>query len=240
MILVWTLALHTLRECYRRPFPYVAGTAIALLALASHLFQAFSFGAGEIEAANLAISAVFLAGVTHATFQGTQLVRADLERGTLGLLLAQPVGLPAYLAGRFLGLLAGSLLLCAGVASALAAIFLLPISRVGADVLGAELLAGWGRTLLPIAVLDAAALAASTIAPRVFGPLVLLGLLLATSVAGHSGLGWILPDFSVFGLVAGADPPLGLAVGYTLVYSTFFVLVAYLVLEGRPPLRSQA
>ena len=92
--MIAALALHTLKECLRRPFPYVLAVVIGLIALASHLFQAFSFGAGDLEAANLGISAVFLAGLAYAALQGTTLVRVDLERGTLGLLLAQPVDGP--------------------------------------------------------------------------------------------------------------------------------------------------
>ena len=99
------LAHHTFRECFRRPFPYVAAAVIAAVAFASYLFQAFSFGAHELETANLLISAVFLAGLAHAAFQGTALVRTDIERGTLGLVLTKPLGLPAYLAGRLTGLI---------------------------------------------------------------------------------------------------------------------------------------
>ena len=86
--MILALAWHTFRECHRRAFPYVAGLCVAALVLGSHLFQAFSFGAGDVEATNLALSGVFLAGFLHAAFLGTALIRLDLERGTLGLLLA--------------------------------------------------------------------------------------------------------------------------------------------------------
>lgn len=238
--MIAALARHTLTECLRRPFPYVLALVVGLIALASHLFQAFSFGAGGLEAANLAISAFFLAGLAHAALQGTALIRVDLERGTLGLLLAQPVGLPAYLCGRLLGLAASSLAVCALVALEMAAIFLLPIDRPGPDAVhAADLLAGWGRAFLPVLVLDAAALAASALAPRVLAPVALLALFVAGSLAGGSGLGLVLPDFALFGLEAGARPSWGFLMVYTGLQTGVFALIAYLALAGRAPLRSR-
>jgi len=237
---IGTLALNTFRECFRRPFPYVLAVVIGLIALASHLFQAFSFGAGELEAANLGISAVFLAGLAYAALQGTALVRVDLERGTLALLLAQPVGVPTYIAGRLLGLAAASTAVCALVAAQVTVIFLLPIGRPGTHAFHAtELLAGWGRALLPVIILDAAALAASALLPRALGPVALLGLFVAGSLAGGSGLGLVLPDFSVFGLEAGAKPAWGLLMVYTCLYTSVLALIAYLALAARAPLRSR-
>jgi hypothetical protein len=232
---IGTLALHTLKECFRRPFPYVLAVVIGLTALGSHLFQAFSFGAGDLEAANLGISAVFLAGLAYAALQGTALIRVDLERGTLALLLAQPVGLPTYLAGRLLGLAAASVAVCALVAAEVTVIFLLPLGRAAA-AFDVELLAGWGRALLPVLILDAAALAASAVAPRLLGPVALLGLFVAGSLAGGSGLGLVLPDFSLFGLEAGARPAWGLLVVYTCLHTGALALVAYLALAARAPL----
>lgn len=236
--MIVTLSLHTLRECFRRPFPYILAVVVGLIALASHLFQAFSFGAGHLEAANLGISAVFLAGLVYAALQGTALVRVDLERGTLGLLLAQPVGLPGYLAGRLLGLAAASYAVCALVAIEVTVIFLLPFGRPAAPF-DPELLAGWARVLLPVLILDAAALAASALTTRTLGPVALLGFFVAASLAGGSGLGLVLPDFSLFGLEAGAKPAWGLLMVYTCLHGGVLALVAYLALALRAPLRSR-
>lgn len=236
--MIATLSLHTLRECFRRPLPYVLAVVIGLIALASHLFQGFSFGAGELEAANLGISAVFLAGLAYAALQGTALVRVDLERGTLGLLLAQPVGIAGYLAGRLLGLAAASLAACALVALEVTAIFLLPLGRPAA-AFDPVLLAGWGRVLLPVLLLDAAALAASALTPRTLGPVALLAYFVAGSLAGGTGLGLVLPDFSLFGLEAGARPAWGLLMVYTCLHGGVLALVAYLALALRAPLRSR-
>lgn len=238
--MIFGLAVHTFRECQRRAFPLVALLVIAGLLLGSHLFQAFSFGAGELEAVNLALSGVFLAGLVHATFLGTSLVRQDLERGTLGLILTKPVGLAAYLVGRMLGLAGAALILCMGVAAAMALILLLPVGRPVEGVFGPDLYAGWGRVLMPVIVLEAAALATSTVASRAYAPLVLLALFVAGSLAGTSAVGALVPDFTIFALEARAAPAVGVLMLYTGVQVAAFLLIAYLVLASRTVFRSQS
>ena len=122
--MILPLARNTFRECLRRPFPYVAALSVVLLALGSKLFLAFSFGAAATETANVGISAVFLAGLLIATFQGTALARVDLERGTYGLVLSKPVGIGTYAMGRFVGLALATTAVCTGVAVALSLAFL--------------------------------------------------------------------------------------------------------------------
>lgn len=229
----------TYAECQRRPFVYVVAAAVSLLALASHLFAAFSFGAGDLEATNLALSAVFLAGLLHAMFLGSSMLRNDLERGTLGLILTKPVGHALYLCGRLAGVIASAITLCALVALACLAISFIPVGRLHADIVGADLFSGWLRALLPIVVLEGAALAASAVSSRVFGPIVLVALFVAGSLAGGGGPGLILPDFSVFGLEAGARPSLPLLCAYAVTFTGVFFLVAYVTLVSRRPLRSQ-
>jgi hypothetical protein len=236
---VRTIALLTFKECHRRAFPYVAAPAVALLALASHLFQVFSFGSVRDESVNLAISAVFLAGLLHAAFVGTALVRQDLERGTLGLILTKPLGAASYLGGRLVGAALSALVLCAMVAGAVALIFLLRIGPRVDHFFSVELLAGWSRTLLPILVLEAAALAASAITSRLIAPALLVTLFVAGSLVGTGGLGLVLPDFSLFGLEVGAAPPLGVLLVYSSIHVGIFYLVALLVLGARAPIRSQ-
>jgi ABC-type transport system involved in multi-copper enzyme maturation permease subunit len=230
--MIGTLALNTFRECFRRPFPYFAGIAVVLVALASRMFLVFAFGGAEVEAVNLAISAVFLAGFLQATFQGTGLIRTELERGTFGLVLTTPVGLQAYVIARFLGLALASLVLCALVGLVVAALFLLFPEAPGF----VPLAAGYARALLPVLVLDAAALAASAAAPGIAAPLALLALFLAGTLAGAAPL---FPDFALFGLEATATPswlPLAL---YCAVYVSIFVLLTLIVLGRKQPLRGQ-
>jgi len=236
--MIVTLARHAMRECLRRPLPYVAAVSIILLTLASRLFLALSFGAAAAETVHLAVSAVFLAGLVFTALQGTALVRRDLERGTLGLLLTKPVGLGAYVAGRFLGLTAAAILCCALVALGVAGVLLLFPPESG-SALPAALLAGWARTLLPITVLSAAALLVSSLAPRVAAPIMLVAVFVAGSLPGQDDTVFLLPNFGLFGLDAGATASMPLLCAYSAIYASIFLVLTYIVLASKAPLRSQ-
>jgi len=237
-----TLALIrlTVRECFRRSFPYVLVGGVSLLALCSHLFSAFSFGADDREAANLAISAVFLTGLIHAAFQATTTIRGDYERGTLGLMMSQPVTPGLYVAGRFAGLLLSAAILCLAVALLMVGVFALPLSRVEAASVAPALAGGFLRMLPPLAILQAAGLAASALAPGLLGPLSLLALFLAGSLAEGTILRFLLPDFALFGLDAGAGVSGATALAYGSLHTTVYIGLAYLALSWRAPMKSQA
>jgi len=232
--MILALIRLTLRECFRRPLPYVIALAVTLIALGSRAFLAFSFGAAQQEAINLAVSAVFLTGLLHAALQGTALLRADLERGTLGLLLTKPASLWVYLLGRYLGLVAASLLLAAVVLALIATS--LALQPTTPDAAGFGALPGPAlRAALLVAVLDAAALAASAAASRVAAPIALLLLFLAGTLAGGLPL---IPDFALFGLDTSASPRWGALVFYALANSSLFFLIALILLASKQPLRS--
>lgn len=233
-----TLALHTARECLRSPLPYVLGVAILLLTLASRLFLSFSFGAADIETQNLAMSAVFLAGFSLAVFQGTALVRKDLETGTLGLLLSKPVSLSGYVFFRFLGAAAATLTVC--VCVALVAVRTLTALAPAGEASAAVLLLACLRAVPPVLVLQAVALATSATATRVTAPIVLLAIFVAGSIGLGPPLSWLFPDFSLFGLEAATpSPELLPLLGYTAICASLFLVLAYIVLTLRAPLRSQ-
>ena len=235
-----SLVFHTLRECHRGPLPYLLATAVILMALTSRLFQAFSFGSQGLEAVNLAISAVFLAGFLHAALLGTSLIRRDHERGTLPLLLSKPLYPAAYVAGRLLGLCASGILVCLGVALAVAGLLQLPIGPPVSGSIGQPLAAGCLRAILPVLVLESAAIAISTVASRIAGPVILAALFLAGSLFTGGLAAFVLPDFSLFGLEAGVRPPMGVLALYATCQSAFFALVAYLSFVTRTQLCPKA
>lgn len=228
------LALHTYRECTRRPFPYVAAVAVILLTLASRFFLVFTFGAARTAAFDLVISAVFLVGFLQAAFQGTALVRADLERGTLGLLLTTPSTLRDYVIGRFAGLSLSVACLCAIVGAAATGILALFPPDPEFVLLDSVLFAGCGRAVLCAFVFGAASLAASALASAVAAPLILLALFAAGSMLGHLPF---VPDFALFGLEAGAGPPWAPLVGYTAIYASLFLAFTLIVLGRKQALR---
>jgi len=233
---MWAVAQTTFRECWRRPFPLVLLLVLGGLALVSRLFQLFSFGGEREESVYLLLSSVFLAGFVHAAFVGTALVRRDLERGTLGLLLAQPLDRAQYLLGRYVGLTLAAAVLCGLVAALALGLLMLPIGGGDNEVAIFASLAGALRAFAPVLVLEAAALLCSAAASRVFAPILIVGLFVAGSLAGRS---WLLPDFAVFGLEAEAGPPAGILLLYTGAYAVFFLLLGYAALCVRAPMRRE-
>ncbi|MFI5403332.1 MAG: ABC transporter permease subunit [Planctomycetota bacterium] len=206
--------------------------------MASQLLHLLAFGAGADEAINLAISGVLLAGLATSAFIGTALVRMDLERGTLALLLSQPVGPASYVVGRFLGLSAAVLAVCALTAAGISAALLLAGAPDG--VFSAALLLGWTRAALAILPLAAAALAVSAVASRILAPLLLLAVFLAGDVAPAAALSRVLPNFGIFGLEAGRPPPLAWLSLYAMLYCIVFLSATYLQLALRPPKRTES
>ena len=206
------------------------------MVLTSRLFLNFAFGQAREESLNIVISGVFLAGFLVAAFQGSALIRRDIERGTLSLLFTKPTSPVQYLLGRLIGLCGASLLVGGIVALGAAACFvLLPLARQPA--LGwTEVIAAATRALPPILVLNAAALAVSTATSRTVAPIVLLALFLAGSLAGGTMWGALLPDFGLFSLDANATPPGLYSLLYALVFSSLFLVTGYIFLALRAPL----
>jgi len=233
------IASAAFRECIRRSFPYIAVSAIVITSCASTLLHLFTFGGGAQEAMNLAISGVLLIGLLNAAFVGTTLVRTDLERGTLALMLSQPVGPAFYVAGRFLGLAMATLLLCTLTAGGIALTLVVTGLPDGA-LFGAPLLLGWARATLAVLVLAAAALALSAATGRLFAPVLLLLLFVAGDVAGSGLLARLLPGFGLFGLDAARSPSLPWLSLYSALYSVVFLVITYLQLVLRPPIRIES
>ena len=236
--MILALLRNRLRECYRRPFPYVAAIGVVLLAAASRAMLGFSFGAETRAAANLIVSAVFLAGLLQATFVGTALVNRDIERGTFGFLLTKPLGLGAYLLGTFVGLVLCAAILCVCTGMLVAAAFALTGASSTGPLFSAALVRGCLRALFLVFVLDAAALAASSALQRVAAPLALIALFVLSSLAGASGAGGLLPSFELFALDSGATASSPILAAYALLWCAIFLVLAYIVLSFRTALRA--
>jgi len=242
------LILLTWRECVRRALLPVAGSLIVVTVVTSKLFLGFSFGAATLEETNLAISAVFAAGLLHCAFIGSSIIRGDAERGTLALLMSKPLGLEAYVTGRFLGLLLSSSAFAIIVALMTCGVLYLMSSGAGGGMHShqpapeadyAALFAACGRGLLPIPPLVAASTLFSAVVPGFAAPIAVILLFAAGSLSGGGVAGVLLPDFARFGLEAQANPPLPPLLAYASLFSCFFLLLAYIFLATRLPLRSE-
>ncbi|MCK6459578.1 MAG: hypothetical protein L6Q95_06745 [Planctomycetes bacterium] len=238
--MILAIAANAWRECLRRPFAYIAVATIVALGLVSTLLRPFAFGDATPEAVNLAISSMLLAVLVTAAFLGTSLIRSDLERGTYLLILSQPVDLVTYLLGRFLGLIAATLLVCGLTAAGVASVLAVAGGAAQGPLLPAALLRGFLRVLLVAPVLSAAALALSAITSRLFAPVLLLALFVAGDAAGDGLLGRILPSFGLFGLEASRSPSPGWLALYSVLYSVVFLVITYLRLTLRAPIRTES
>lgn len=236
----WAIAVNTWRECTRRPFAYLSVVTILALALVSTLLRPVSFGAGAPEALNLEISSALLASLVTAAFLGTGLVRADIERGTLSLVMSQPVGLVPYILGRFLGLFAVTLLVCSVTAAGVLGVLALLAGPRQGPLVPHALLGGMLRVVLAIPVLSTAALAFSSLTSRLFAPVLLLALFVTGDVAAEGPLGRVLPAFGLFGLEASRSPPMGWLALYAVFHSVVFLVITYLRLTLRAPIRTES
>jgi len=237
--MILAIARQTSREALRRALPAAIFGATLLLAAASRALLPPSFASADAEIASVAVSAVLLAGLASAVLLGTPLVARDLERGTLTLVLSKPAGLAAYVLGRGLGLAASCAALSLAVAAAVPPIFAwIGGARLG-SILTSYYITSCAACLLAVLVVGSAAIAVSSFASRASGPLLVVMLLVAGSVGLPAPLAFLLPDFRHFGIAARPAPPLGLLAAYGLLFSSIFLLVAYIVLSIRPPMRGQ-
>ena len=232
---MWPLAQTTFRECWRRPFPLVSILVLGGLAVVARMFALFSFQADDTAATHLVISTVFLAGLLHAAFIGASLLRRDRERGTLGLLLSQPLHRPGYVAGRFAGAVLAAAALCLMVGALSATLLYLPIGTP-VEIVPSKLGAAFARSLAPLLVLHAIAIFSSAVASRVWAPILVIGLLVAGSLAGGHPL---LPDFTIMGIDAGAAPAMGVLFLYAGLFALFFLSLSTLALSLRAPTRRE-
>ncbi len=237
--MILALIQTTLRETLRRSLPWAILAATLLLAAASRALLPPSFASGEQEIQSVAVSAVLLAGLASALLLGTPLVVRDLERGTLTLILAKPAGPAAYLVGRTLGLFASCVAVSAAVAILLPPLF----SWIGtvpiASVITRGYISGCAVSILIASVASAAAIAASCVGSRSAAPILVLILALVGNAGLPEPIATLLPDFRLFGLASRQAGTLALLAVYSCVFSSLFLILAYIVLSVRPPMRGQ-
>jgi ABC-type transport system involved in multi-copper enzyme maturation permease subunit len=108
------IARNTFREATRDRA--LAGVLVAgvLLILATQPLGPLALGEGQRLTVDLGLSAISFFGLLIVLLVGTSLVAKEIERRTIFNLLSRPIGRPAYLLGKWLGL-SGALWVVAGV-----------------------------------------------------------------------------------------------------------------------------
>jgi len=252
------IARNTFREAVRDRVLYNLVAFVLLLTLASIFLGAASASQDAKIIVDLGLSAMLLFGVFIAIFVGVGLVYKEIERRTLYVIFAKPVGRGEFLLGKYLGL---CLTLAVNVAVMGAGVALaLLVVKGGPTSLALRLWPAVGLIYLELILLTAVALLFSSFA----SPLVAAFASLAVFVIGHFSvemrafgemtgapvvratvvaLYYLLPNLSHFSAITpaayGVVPPaaeLAGAFAYALLYLAV-LLAAATLLFGRRDLR---
>lgn len=250
-----TIARNTFREAVRDRVLYNLVAFVLLLTVAAVFIGAASASQDVKIIVDLGLSALLLFGVFIAIFVGVGLVYKEIERRTLYVIFAKPVGRGEFLLGKYLGLcttLAVNVaVMGAGVSLALVVV------KGGVTPLVWRLWPAVGLIYLELALLTAVALLFSSFA----SPLVATFASLAIFVIGHfsvemrafgdmlgvpsvraivTALYYLLPNLSNFNAITpaayGVIPPaahLATALLYALVYAAALIAAATLMFGRR-------
>lgn len=140
---VAVIARNTFREASRDRALAGVVTAGVLLILATQPLSPLALGEGQRLTVDLGLTGISFFGLLIVLLVGTSLVAKEIERRTIFNLLSRPIGRPAYLLGKWLGL-SGALWVVAGV-----------LGLVLWTVLAARGHAGYGPAVLEAAYLAA-------------------------------------------------------------------------------------
>ncbi len=249
--LVLFIALNTFREAVRdRVFYNLVLFAVLLVATAVVIGQ---LAAGQdvkiVKDIGLAAASIF--GVGIAIFIGIQLVAREVERRSIYMTLSKPVSRPAFLVGKYLGLL---LTLAVNILVMTVALFaVLSLYQVMASEsaraawtrppMDARLLIALGLIYVELAVVTAIALLFSTYSSALLAAsftaalwvaghfvadlrsLDALGAGTVTSGAAYA-VSWLLPNMALFDVKAEVvhGLPIGASqVGYAVAYAALYV-----------------
>ena len=246
------IAFNTFREGTRDRV--LAGLVVAGLALlaATQVLSPLALGEGRRLTVDLGLTAISVLGVLLVLLVGTSLVAKEIERRTIYNLLSRPIGRPAYLVGKWLGLSAT----LAVVAAVLGASLIALLAVRGDAGYAAALSQAVYLAILELAVVTSVAVMFSALSTPVLSALYTLGLVLVGSWSGdlrtfaarmpEALRGVIetmanvvpnLPMFNMRGLAADGETTtllhLGLATAYAAMYCACVLSLAAAAFENR-------
>jgi len=246
------IARNTFREATRDRVLAGFVTAGVVVILATQLLHSLAVGEGLRLTIDLGLTAISLSGLLVVLLVGTNLVAKEIERRTIYNLLARPIGRPAYLVGKWLGL-SGALWTVAGaLAFALWAVLAVRgRAELAPVVLQAAFLAG-----LELTVVTALAVLFSALSTPVLSALYTLGFYcvgqwswdlrefarqfpptLGSTLQAVANIVPNLPVFNMRTLAAHGEATtvyhLALATLYALVYSGCVLALAAAAFESR-------
>jgi ABC-type transport system involved in multi-copper enzyme maturation permease subunit len=243
------IARWTLVEMMRERVLYVVVLFAAVLVASSAVLTPLAPGAQRKVVIDFGLAAIDLLGVLVILLSGSTLIRREMDRRSLDVLLAKPLSRLEYLLGKCLGLVGTLLLLVAGMLL----LFIVVLEVTGFGFEPRYLYAILGSTL-QILVIASIAVLFSTFTSPTLGALFTLGLFVAGSLVEHvldmaaggpsavllERLRWFVPAVSLFnfradvlyGLPIGSDRLLA-ASSYAVLYAMTALYLASLIFRRR-------
>lgn len=235
---VWTIARWTLVELLRERVLYVVLLFTAVLVGSSAVMSPLAPGAQKKVVVDLGLAGIETLGILVILLSGTALVRRDMDRRSLDVLLSKPLTRLEYLAGKWLGLVATLLVLML----AMTGILVLALEACGYGWRAQYVPALLGSVLCML-VMASIAVLFSTFTSPTLGALFTLGLFVGGNLSvsmlrivqasgGNPLLEWLslgLPSLGLFNLRGAAVHGLPVASGHLLVaaiYAVFYVATA--------------
>jgi len=180
------IAAHAFRECVRQPVYLLLIALGAILILLGTQFGVFHFSRQTKMVIDLGLPTILITSIIIALYAASSSVAAEIEKKTALAILSKPVRRESFVAGKFLGVAAASLLALAALTVVLLATVraldrgsgLVYWGSLSAALVAAGLLTWWARRSWRLG-LSAALLAG-------FGPTVAVWLV----VLSASGSGW--------------------------------------------------
>lgn len=246
------IALNTFREAVRDRVLYAILAFATLMMLSATVLTTLSVGAETKIIEDLGLASISLFGGVMAVFLGIGLVSREIDRRTIFTIMAKPVPRPAFILGKYAGLL---LTLLVNVFFMTVGLVLLSAVYRG-GVHWPLLLAAY-LAFIELAVVSSVAIVFSTFAPPIESAIYSLGIFLVGRLSsdlkvfaaqfGHRGiwavvdvLYYVLPNLSTFN-VTGAivhNLPVGGAYVaqaslYGLLYLSGLLVLAMVIFQYR-------
>lgn len=185
------IAGNTVQEALRERLLYNLAAFALLMVVGSLTISRLTIGEQARIITNIGTGATQLFGTLIAVFLGVGLVTRELDRRTCYTVLARPVSRAAFVAGKYLGLLATLALNVALMGLATAAMLL--VYRGDLSFLGGAFLGAFGLLVLQLAICGALAVMFSTFTTATLSSIFSLSVI---------GAGWLFTEVRNFWLTA--------------------------------------
>jgi ABC-type transport system involved in multi-copper enzyme maturation permease subunit len=103
---LWAIARNTAIECMRQPLVLAVLVAGTLLIILSIPFSGFTLMDDQRMFVDIALSTIFVCGTLLAAFLATNALSREIDNRTALTVISKPVGRPAFVWGKFLGVAA--------------------------------------------------------------------------------------------------------------------------------------